>query len=51
MRRQQAVQIEGRALLLGEGRPLVEQGIGEKGDAFNVDVHDGRSGRALVHGL
>ncbi len=40
MRRQEAMQVKFAALLLGEGRPLVEQGIGEKGDALELNVHD-----------
>ena len=47
MRRQQAMQVKFATLILGEGRPLVEQGIGQKGDALKLDVHDGRSGGLL----
>src|SRR6516164_11392334 len=49
MRRQQAVQCEGSALVLGKGRSLVQQRIGQQCGALKIDL-DPLLGRRLRGG-
>src|SRR6516165_7086287 len=45
MRRQQAVQSEGGALVVGKGRSLVQQRIGQQCRTFEIDLDTGPLGR------